>query len=53
VAVFKEIVREKLPRLVAHFEKLEYELSHIVNQWFLTLFIGHLPTEVRIRIRLG
>ena len=46
VLVFKELVREKLPRLMTHFQRLDYNLGMVVQPWFLCLFTTYLPTHV-------
>jgi len=46
-AVFKALVAEKLPRIYQHFQRLDCEISHMVVQFFLCIFINTLPLEVR------
>jgi len=48
VLVFRDIVKEKLPRLTQHFAKFNYDVNMPVLQWFLCLFVGYLPSEVRL-----
>ncbi len=50
VLVFKDIVKEKLPRLASHFNRLQYEITIPVTQWFMCLYVGYLPTEVMLRV---
>jgi len=48
--VFKDLIAEKLPRIMTHFQNLEFEISHVASQWFLCLFVGYLPTETVLRV---
>jgi hypothetical protein len=46
VSVFVSLAQKLFPKVMSHFEKLEYDLSVSATPWFLCLFAGHLPTEV-------
>eukprot|EP01102_Stenamoeba_stenopodia_P000759 TRINITY_DN10709_c0_g1_i2.p1 TRINITY_DN10709_c0_g1~~TRINITY_DN10709_c0_g1_i2.p1 ORF type:complete len:573 (-),score=147.47 TRINITY_DN10709_c0_g1_i2:39-1757(-) len=49
-AVFKALIAEKLPRIHQHFQRLDCEISHMVVQFFLCIFINTLPLEVTLRV---
>ncbi len=49
VQVFKDIAREKLPRLLVHFQRIDYDFTFLLTQWFLCLFLNQHPTVVRAR----
>ena len=41
---------EKLPRLNAHLQQYSIDVTLVTFNWFLTLFVDALPTEVSISI---
>jgi hypothetical protein len=45
-SVFKVLVAEKLPKIHRHLVELDCEISHLVVQFFLCIFINALPLEV-------
>jgi len=45
--VLKDLVAEKLPRLQSHLDLFTIDVSIVTINWFLTLFVDPLPTEVR------
>ena len=47
--VLKELVAEKLPRLQAHFEHHEVDLSLYTFNWFLTIFVDNVRPETFLR----
>ncbi|XP_035273014.1 TBC1 domain family member 2A-like isoform X1 [Anguilla anguilla] len=48
--VLKDLMVEKLPRLTAHLEELEVDVSLITFNWFLVVFIESLTTNILLRI---
>lgn len=48
--VFESLVKQRLPRLHAHLESLEFPLEFVTYQWFLCLFVNSLPLETTLRI---
>ncbi|XP_013383213.1 TBC1 domain family member 2B isoform X1 [Lingula anatina] len=48
--VVKDLIAEKLPRINAHFEKNELDISLFTFNWFLTLFVDNVPPETTLRI---
>lgn len=44
--VFSCLMREKIPDLAAHFERLDFDPSLIAFQWFACYFSYNLPFEV-------
>ncbi len=46
--VLNDLLREKLPELHKHLEKLRMNLILITTKWFMCLFIGHMPSEVTL-----
>lgn len=49
-AVFSGLVADKLPRIHQHLQKLDCEISHLVVQFFLCIFINALPLEATLRV---
>nr|KAG5694202.1 hypothetical protein BaRGS_027178 [Batillaria attramentaria] len=47
--VLKELVAEKLPKLHAHFEQYEVDLSLYTFNWFLTIFVDNVRPETFLR----
>ena len=45
-AVLRELLPQKLPRLSAHLDLHSIDVTLITFNWFLTLFIDAMPTEV-------
>ncbi|KAL9268719.1 TBC1 domain family member 2A-like protein [Drosera capensis] len=45
--VFKDLLAKKLPRLAAHLEDLEFNVSLVATEWFLCLFSKSLPSEMK------
>ncbi|XP_006821071.1 TBC1 domain family member 2B-like, partial [Saccoglossus kowalevskii] len=48
--VCKDLISDKLPRLSAHFDKYNADLSLITFNWFLTIFCDGVPTETMLRV---
>ncbi|GFU41280.1 TBC1 domain family member 2B [Nephila pilipes] len=48
--VLKDIMIDKLPRLHAHFEQYNVDLSLFTFNWFLTIFVDNVPVEIYLRI---
>ena len=46
-AVMKALVDDKLPNLSNHLEENGIDVTVVSFNWFITLFIDALPTEVR------
>lgn len=44
--IFEEILTERFPKLVAHMQKLNYQLDMIAFQWLVTLFFNCLQHDV-------
>jgi hypothetical protein len=40
-----ELIAQKLPRLSAHFNALEVDVSILATDWFLTLYATCMPSE--------
>ena len=51
--VLADYVRELMPRLHAHIEKLDVDVSAICFGWFLSLFTDCLPIEVRLFVPMN
>ena len=47
-AVVHELMAEKLPQLNAHLQEYSIDVTLVTFNWFLTLYIDALPTEVSI-----
>lgn len=43
--VMKELIKEKLPKLNAHWEKIGYDVSLFANTWMMKLFCVDFPVE--------
>ncbi|XP_047316286.1 TBC1 domain family member 2B-like [Impatiens glandulifera] len=48
--VFKDLLVKKCPRIAAHLEALEFDVSLVATEWFLCLFSKSLPSETTLRI---
>ncbi|KAG9281153.1 TBC1 domain family member 2A [Astyanax mexicanus] len=48
--VFKDFMAEKLPRLVAHLEEHNVDVSLITFNWFLVVFVESLPSEILLKV---
>lgn len=48
--VLKDLVAEKLPRLHAHLEANNVDLSLFTFNWFLTIFVDNIPVETYLKI---
>lgn len=48
--VFKDILVKKCPRIAAHLEALEFDVSLIATEWFLCVFSKSLPSETTLRV---
>lgn len=48
--VFKDLMAKKLPRIAAHLEHLEFDVSLVATEWFLCLFAKSLPSETTMRV---
>ncbi|KAI4305710.1 hypothetical protein L6164_029061 [Bauhinia variegata] len=48
--VFKDLLAKKCPRIAAHLESLEFDVSLVATEWFLCLFSKSLPTETTLRV---
>lgn len=48
--VFKDLLAKKCPRIAAHLEALEFDISLVATEWFLCLFSKSLPSETTLRV---
>ncbi|XP_072251226.1 TBC1 domain family member 2A-like [Leuresthes tenuis] len=48
--VLKDFLVEKLPRLAAHFEGHNIDVSLITFNWFLVVFVESLPSDILLRL---
>ncbi|KAK4714114.1 hypothetical protein R3W88_020021 [Solanum pinnatisectum] len=48
--VFKDLLTKKCPRLAAHLDSLEFDVSLVCTEWFLCLFSKSLPSETTLRV---
>ncbi|KAI8011606.1 TBC1 domain family member 2A [Camellia lanceoleosa] len=48
--VFKDLLVKKCPRIAAHLEALEFDVSLVATEWFLCLFSKSLPSETTLRV---
>jgi hypothetical protein len=48
--VFKDLLTKKCPRISAHLEALEFDVSLVATEWFLCLFSKSLPSETTMRV---
>ncbi|XXG44792.1 hypothetical protein AAC387_Pa02g0050 [Persea americana] len=48
--VFKDLLAKKCPRIAAHLEALEFDVSLVATEWFLCLFSKSLPSETTMRV---
>ncbi|KAL3646058.1 hypothetical protein CASFOL_011238 [Castilleja foliolosa] len=48
--VFKDLLTKKCPRIGAHLEALDFDVSLVCTEWFLCLFSKSLPSETTMRV---
>ncbi|XP_078070086.1 TBC1 domain family member 2A isoform X2 [Mustelus asterias] len=48
--VFKDLLSEKLPRLMSHFDLYNVDLSYITFNWFLVVFVDSLQSNILLRV---
>ncbi|KAL2938735.1 TBC1 domain family member 2A [Bienertia sinuspersici] len=48
--VFKDLLMKKCPRIAAHLEAMEFDVSLVATEWFLCLFSKSLPSETTMRV---
>ncbi|KAI3424617.1 Rab-GAP TBC domain-containing protein [Psidium guajava] len=48
--VFKDLLTKNCPRIAAHLEALEFDVSLVATEWFLCLFSKSLPSETTLRV---
>ncbi|KAJ8527857.1 hypothetical protein K7X08_015308 [Anisodus acutangulus] len=48
--VFKDLLNKKAPRIAAHLDALEFDVSLVCTEWFLCLFAKSLPSETTLRV---
>ncbi|XP_047145794.1 TBC1 domain family member 2B isoform X1 [Hydra vulgaris] len=48
--VFKDLLEEKFPKLFSHLQSMQFDVSLISFNWFLTIFVDFFPTEVALRV---
>lgn len=48
--VLKDLMWEKLPRLMAHLEAQKVDVSLITVEWFLVLFVDSLPSRILFKV---
>ncbi|CAL5342334.1 unnamed protein product [Camellia sinensis] len=51
--VFKDLIVKKCPRIAAHLEALDFDVSLVTTEWFLCLFSKSLPSEVLFHVALA
>ncbi|KAG6658901.1 hypothetical protein I3843_04G182500 [Carya illinoinensis] len=48
--VFKDLLAKMCPRIAAHLEALDFDVSLVATEWFLCLFSKSLPSETTLRV---
>ncbi|KAL7128519.1 hypothetical protein ABFS83_13G001200 [Erythranthe nasuta] len=48
--VFKDLLTKKCPRIAAHLEAMDFDVSLVCTEWFLCLYSKSLPSETTMRI---
>lgn len=48
--VFQDLLAKKCPRISAHLDALEFDVSLVATEWFLCLFSKSLPSETTLRV---
>jgi hypothetical protein len=48
--VCKAIIEEKLPKLCAHLDSLDFTIEMLLTKWFICLFTNYLPQQVELVI---
>lgn len=48
--VFKDLLIKNCPRIAAHLDTLEFDVSLVATEWFLCLFSKSLPSETTLRV---
>ncbi|KAG8130317.1 hypothetical protein E2320_016860, partial [Naja naja] len=48
--VFKDILSEKLPRLTAHLDQLQIDLSLVTFNWFMVVFVDNLISDLLLQV---
>jgi len=48
--VLKDLVKDKLPNVHQKLETHQVDLSLFTFNWFLTIFVDNIPTEMFLRI---
>nr|XP_043611945.1 rab GTPase-activating protein 1-like [Erigeron canadensis] len=48
--VFEDLMRERYPKLVNHFDYLGVEMGWICGPWFLSIFVNMIPWESVLRV---
>ncbi|CAI9268107.1 unnamed protein product [Lactuca saligna] len=48
--VFEDLMRERYPKLVNHFNMLGVEMGWICGPWFLSIFVNMIPWESVLRV---
>lgn len=48
--VFKDLLIKHCPKLCAHLEDVEFDVSLVATEWFLCLFSKSLPSETTLRV---
>ncbi|OXB66112.1 hypothetical protein ASZ78_012455 [Callipepla squamata] len=48
--VFKDFLAEKLPRLMAHLDQYQIDVSLITFNWFLVAFVDSLVSDILLRV---
>ncbi|KAJ0793811.1 putative Rab-GTPase-TBC domain-containing protein [Helianthus annuus] len=48
--VFEDLMRERYPNLVDHFDRMGVEMGWICGPWFLSIFVNMIPWESVLRV---
>uniref|UniRef100_A0A1D1Z0T2 TBC1 domain family member 2A n=1 Tax=Anthurium amnicola TaxID=1678845 RepID=A0A1D1Z0T2_9ARAE len=48
--VFKDLLAKKCPRIAAHLDVMDFDVSLVTTEWFLCLFSKSLPSETTMRV---
>ncbi|EPS70214.1 hypothetical protein M569_04547, partial [Genlisea aurea] len=48
--VFRDLLSKKCPRIAAHLDALEFDVSLVSTEWFICLFSKSFPTETTLRV---
>lgn len=50
IRVFQSLLKDYMPKLTAHLDKLNFGIDLLLTKWLIYLFVNHLPLDAELAV---